>query len=55
MEADRFEQTQLFGVSPMDPFVLTIVTVVMAAAAAGACALPARRAAKVDPIVALTE
>ena len=48
-------QSQLFGISATDPSVLTAVTAVLAVVAVVACALPARRATRIDPIVALTE
>ena len=51
----RAMQTQLYGVQPMDPLVLTFVTVALAVVAFLACAVPARRAARIDPLVALTE
>ena len=51
----RALQSQLFGVSPADPLVLTVVTGLLSAVAIAACALPARRATRIDPIIALSE
>jgi putative ABC transport system permease protein len=48
-------ESQLFNVSAADPFVLAAVTVTLAMVAIAACALPARRATRTDPIVALSE
>jgi putative ABC transport system permease protein len=43
----------LFGVTPNDPATFLTVAAVLATAALAACYLPARRAAKVDPLRAL--
>ncbi len=49
----RFMESMLFEIAPYDPGVYLSVAVALLAAALLACWLPARRAAKVDPIVAL--
>ena len=51
----RSLESQLFGVSAADPIVLVAVTAILATVAIAACALPARRAMQIDPIVALSE
>ncbi len=49
----RLISSQLYGVSPYDPFVLGGVALTILGVAALACWLPARRATKVDPTIAL--
>jgi ABC-type antimicrobial peptide transport system permease subunit len=49
----RVLRAVLVGVSPGDPVSFTLVVVVLAAAGVLGCAVPARRATRVDPIVAL--
>jgi putative ABC transport system permease protein len=46
-------RSQLFGVEPSDPVTLAAVCILMTVVAAAAGYLPARRAAGVDPVVAL--
>jgi predicted permease len=49
----RLIASQLFGVTPHDPMVLSVTTVVLATAAFLAAVIPARRAAKTEPLLAL--
>lgn len=51
--AARVARHLLFNVTPYDPVTLPVVSVVLVAVAALASYIPARRAMKVDPIVAL--
>jgi len=49
----RIVASQIWGISPHDPLTLTIVVSVMALVAIAACYFPARRATRVDPMIAL--
>jgi predicted permease len=51
--AGRLMSSQLFGVKPWDPIMLALAVLVLGLAAVLASAIPARRAAGVEPMVAL--
>lgn len=51
----RTLESLLFGVRATDPWVLVPVTAFLAAIALAACAVPARRAARIDPASVLAE
>ena len=49
----RWLKTQLFGVEATDPLTYAVIAALLTAVALLACYLPARRAMRVDPLVAL--
>jgi putative ABC transport system permease protein len=53
--AARLATALLFGVTPTDPRALATAAAILALVSIAACYLPARRAARVDPVAALSE
>ena len=53
LAASRLLRSQLFGVSANDTMTFVVVTAVLGGVALLACYIPARRASRVDPLVAL--
>jgi ABC-type antimicrobial peptide transport system permease subunit len=51
--ASRWVESQLFGVRSTDPLTFAAVCLLLLASAVIACVIPARRAMRVDPAVAL--
>jgi putative ABC transport system permease protein len=49
----RWMETLLFNVRPTDPLTFTLIAAVLSLVALFACWIPARRATKVDPMIAL--
>jgi predicted permease len=55
MVAARWLRALLFEISPFDPAVFLMVSVVLLVVCQAACVIPARRAARLEPIAALRE
>ncbi len=53
LAASRFLQTLLFEVRPGDPLTIASVSLLLAVVGLAACYAPARRATRVDPLIAL--
>lgn len=51
--ASRLMTSLLFGVTPTDVTTFVVVPIILALVALVACLIPARRATRVDPLVAL--
>ncbi|HXN45067.1 MAG TPA: FtsX-like permease family protein, partial [Bryobacteraceae bacterium] len=53
LAATRLVASLLFGVAPRDPFSFVVATLAILAVALAASAVPARRASRVEPLIAL--
>ncbi|MBZ5604823.1 MAG: ABC transporter permease [Acidobacteriia bacterium] len=51
--ATRLLQSMLYQVSPTDPFIMTLVVVLLLVISIAACLIPALRATRIDPVIAL--
>jgi ABC-type lipoprotein release transport system permease subunit len=51
----RYIQALLFGVEPVDLTTFAAVSIILTATATLACLIPARRAMRVDPVMAFRE
>jgi putative ABC transport system permease protein len=49
----RLLQTLLYGANPLSPLVYAVTSLALLLLAVAACIIPAQRAARVDPVVAL--
>ena len=55
LASTRLLRSQLFGVQPADPLSYVVVSLLLGMVALAACYVPARRAAAVDPMLALRQ
>jgi putative ABC transport system permease protein len=51
--ASRLLSTLLFGVSAIDPVTYIVIPLILTGVAIAACFIPARRATRIDPLIAL--
>ena len=51
--ASRLIAAQIYGISARDPVSFALVSLILSAISAVACAIAARRAVSIDPVVAL--
>jgi putative ABC transport system permease protein len=49
----RLMSHMLYGISPNDPIIFALIALMLTIVALVACYIPARRAARVDPVIAL--
>ena len=55
LAGSKASSSLLFGLKPRDPLTLVLAIVILAAIGFGASFIPARRATRVDPMVALRD
>ncbi|WP_348263673.1 ABC transporter permease [Telmatobacter sp. DSM 110680] len=55
MAANRLMTSLLYGVRPNDPVTFATVSILLALVAVAACLIPAQRAMRIDPMIALRE
>ena len=53
MAAGRYISAQLYGIDPYDPTIAIVTVVLLAVVSAAAGLIPAHRASRIDPILAL--
>jgi len=53
LAAGKYVSTQLYGINPHDPFIAASTVALLAIVSAAAGLIPARRASRIDPILAL--
>ena len=53
MAAGRYISSQLYGIDPKDPTIAIVTVILLTVVSAAAGLIPARRASRIDPILAL--
>ena len=53
MAAGRYISAQLYGIDPYDPTIAVVTVILLAVVSSAAGLIPAHRASRIDPILAL--